>query len=87
MTKINLELFTDLDKYEMVEAGIRGGISVITHRHAKANNKFLNRICGRYKNAMYRSAEGFEVIAVAVQSDKKAWNEAITNDSLNNFIN
>ncbi len=54
---------------------------------SRANNKFLNRICGRYKNAMYRSAEGFEVIAVAVQSDKKAWNEAITNDSLNNFIN
>jgi hypothetical protein len=54
---------------------------------SKANNKFLNRLAGRYKNTLYRSAEGFEIIAVAVQSDKKAWVESITTDSLNNFIN
>lgn len=54
---------------------------------SKANNKFLNRLAGRYKNALYRNAEGFELIAAAVQSDKKAWNEAIISDSLNNFIN
>lgn len=53
---------------------------------SKANNKFLNRIAGRYKNALYRNAEGFEVIAVAVQSDKTAWNASIKEDSLNNFI-
>ncbi len=54
---------------------------------SKMANKFLNRLAGRYKNAMYRNAEGFEVIAVAVQSDKKAWVESITNDSLTNIIN
>ena len=54
---------------------------------SKANNKFLNRLAGRYKNTLYRSAEGFEIIAIAVQSDKKAWVESITTDSLNNFIN
>lgn len=54
---------------------------------SKAYNKHLNRIAGRYKNALYRNAEGFEIIAIAVQSDKNAWNETIKNDSLNNFIN
>ncbi|MDX2173053.1 MAG: OmpA family protein [Bacteroidota bacterium] len=54
---------------------------------SKLSNKFLNRLAGRYKNALYRNAEGFEVVAVAVQSDKKAWNETISTDSLSNFMN
>jgi len=54
---------------------------------SKAYNKYLNRLASRYKNALYRSAEGFEVIAVAVQSDRNAWNETIKNDSLYNFVN
>ncbi|MCW3077645.1 MAG: hypothetical protein JWO32_2254 [Bacteroidetes bacterium] len=54
---------------------------------SKAYNKYLNRLAGRYKNALYKNAEGFEVIAVAVQSDKNAWSETIKNDSLSNFIN
>ena len=54
---------------------------------SKQNNKFLNRLAHRYKNAIYRSAEGFEVVAVAVQSDKKAWAESVATDSLSNFIN
>ena len=27
--------------YLMVESGIRGGVSVVTHKHAKANNQYL----------------------------------------------
>lgn len=41
MTNSNLELFTDQDMYLFVEDGIRGGISTITHRHGKANNKYM----------------------------------------------
>ena len=38
-TEIELDLISDPDMYLMVENGIRGGISTITKRYAKANNK------------------------------------------------
>ena len=39
LTKVKLDLISDPDMYLMVERGIRGGISSIMKRYAKANNK------------------------------------------------
>jgi hypothetical protein len=40
-TCVTLDLITDPEIYLMLENSIRGGISTITHRHAKANNPLL----------------------------------------------
>ena len=37
----DLDLFTDSEKFLFIENSIRGGIGVVSHRHAKANNPFV----------------------------------------------
>ena len=44
-TRVKLELITDYDMILMIEKGIRGGICKATHRHAKANNKYISGQC------------------------------------------
>ena len=41
LTEVKLELLTDHDMHLMVEKGIRGGVSMIATRHAKANNLYM----------------------------------------------
>ena len=41
ITKVELELLRDPDMLIMVENGIRGGISTISTRHGKANNRYM----------------------------------------------
>jgi len=41
-TKVELDTLDDIDKVNFVERGIRGGLSVCMHRHAKANNRYMN---------------------------------------------
>ena len=40
MAKVKLELIIDPNMYIFFEKGTRGGISYISHRYSKANNKY-----------------------------------------------
>ena len=41
MTGMRLEKIVDIDMYLFIEKGLRGGISYIAKRYAKANNKYM----------------------------------------------
>ena len=42
MTGVKFKKTSDIDKYLFIEKGLRGGISYIAKRYAKANNKYMN---------------------------------------------
>ena len=52
MTQVEIELLTDPDMYCFIEKGVRGGVSVISHRFARANNSYLENYDSK-KNSSY----------------------------------
>ena len=42
MTGVRIKKISDIGKYLFIEKGLRGGISYIAKRYAKANNKYTN---------------------------------------------
>ena len=41
-TRVKLELMTDIDQILFVKQGIRGGVSMISHRYSQANNPLMD---------------------------------------------
>ena len=66
MTDTKLDLISDIDMYQFIEKGMRGGISYIANRHGKANNKYMknynenaNNLYG-YAMSQYLPNENFK---------------------------
>ena len=43
MTSVKLEFMNDVDMYQFIEKGMKGGISYIANRYAAANNKYMKK--------------------------------------------
>ena len=52
-SEVKLEHIRDPDMLLMVERGIRGGVSTITHRYSRANNKYLSKTYDENKSNKY----------------------------------
>ena len=53
MTEVKLELLSDVDMLLMIEKGIRGGVSMVSKRFARANNKYMGEKFDREKVSRY----------------------------------
>ena len=51
ITKVQIELFTDIDMVLMTEKGIRGGLTQVIRKHGIANNKYLPNYDSNKKSA------------------------------------
>ena len=58
MTRIELDLISDIDMHLFIEKGVRGGIFYIAKRHSKANNKYMECYysCEKSKSITYLDA-------------------------------
>ena len=58
MTGVKLEKISDIDKYLLMEKGLRGRISYIAKRYAKTNNKYMNDYDPKKQSTLISSCLG-----------------------------
>ena len=53
MTGVQLELMTDIDMFQFIEKGLRGGTSYIANRYGKANNHHMQEYDEKEPSSLY----------------------------------
>jgi len=88
-TKAELELLHDVDMYNMIEQGIRGGICRVSKKHLIANNKCLSNYDKNKKSTyiMYLDANNLYGLAMSFKLpyNKFKWNSTITEQDILNY--
>ena len=88
MTDIKLELLSDIDMLLMFEKGIRGGISMISNRYGKANNKYMKNFDKEKpsKYLMYLDANNLYGCAMSMKLPTHGF-KWLTNEEMENIFN
>lgn len=102
ITNIKLDLMTDIDIFQYIEKGMRGGISYIANRYGQANNKYMTNYDkgkpskyimyldanNRYGWAMsqYLPTGGFKWMSIKKKANKKTNLGAYTEDTKKGLI-
>ena len=68
MTGVELTLLKDIEMYNFLEMGIRGGISVISQRHAKADNRYCTSVSDSENYLLYIDANNLYAIWMGYES-------------------
>ena len=66
MTGIKLELISDIDMHLFIEKGMRGGISYISKRYSKANNKYMKCYDSSEESKFIRYLDAYNLYGWAV---------------------
>ena len=84
---INLELITDIDMFQMIEKGLREGVSYIASRYSKLSNKYLSDYDENKESSylMYLDANNLYGWAMSqvLPTSKFKW---LTSDKWNNIF-
>lgn len=57
-TQIKLELLTDIEMLQFIKKSIRGGVAMVSHRHAIANNKYIAAKTGNDPTSTKKNSDG-----------------------------
>ena len=81
MTKIGLELIPDPDIYIFLKKGRRGGISYISNRYSKANNKYLKSYDPKEESKHIIYLDANNVYGYAMSYNKKDYLKCTSKES------
>ena len=92
LTGIEIDLVYDREMYEMIEAGLRGGMTQTTCKKVEANNKYMGSDYDQKKESSYinyldaNNLYGLSMIQKLPYRNLK-WDDKITEDDIINFKN
>ena len=93
LTGIEIDLVYNQEMYEMIEAGLRGGMTQTTCKKVEANNKYMGADYDSSKESSYinfyldaNNLFGLSMIQ-KLQYRNLEWNDNITEEAIINYTN